>query len=375
MYYAWGLGEVDRSGVRLLYDPDNYGEPVFFEPFTFNEQCQTQMVLACEKFKTDKKYEGLIKQNQGVGRALCFVEELAAYHVKGNLTDCNYMKQGEWKNEEWQVSQEDLPLIMDGFLRERSCNEESQLVSGFYRNDIGWDGASMRYAAISVESEELQPFSAEPESFTRAEYDKFVQLAGDLDEIVTHACGGGEVIMTDLDLRFVFMNNQAIFVQTAGQSALPGIAIAFVVLISATKVLHVAFLASLSIACVLLSVVGTMVMQGWELGAIESILIGITAGFSVDYCVHLAHAYESADEDSSRRVTSAFGDMGISVFNGMVTSVAAAVPLFFCQPMFFQKFGKFLCMTIALSWIFANFGFMSTLATLKIPIKKEGWRL
>ena len=24
VYYAWGLGEVDRSGVRLLFDPDFY---------------------------------------------------------------------------------------------------------------------------------------------------------------------------------------------------------------------------------------------------------------------------------------------------------------------------------------------------------------
>ena len=91
--------------------------------------------------------------------------------------------------------------------------------------------------------------------------------------------------------------------------------------------------------------------------------------------MHLAHAYESADGDTAARVTAAFGDMGISVFNGMITSVAAAIPLFFCQLQFFAKFGAFLCTTIAFSWIFANFGFMSVLATFKIPIKKEGWRL
>ena len=37
-----------------------------------------------------------------------------------------------------------------------------------------------------------------------------------------------------------------------------------------------------------------------------------------------------------------------------------------------KKFGTFLCLTIAFSWLFANFGFMSVLAQLKIPIKEKG---
>merc|ERR1712119_185217 len=126
-----------------------------------------------------------------------------------------------------------------------------------------------------------------------------------------------------------------------------------------------------SITCVLLSVVGTMVILGWTLGSIESTLIGIIAGFSVDYVVHLAHAYEIASGDTNERIVEAFSDLGISVFNGMVTSVAASIPLFFCQLQFFAKFGTFLCLTIAFSWIFANFGFMSILAQLKLPIKHD----
>ena len=111
--------------------------------------------------------------------------------------------------------------------------------------------------------------------------------------------------------------------------------------------LSVAFFACLTIMSVLISVVGTMVMMGWELGSIESTLIGIIAGFSVDYVVHLAHAYEIAQGDAYARITEAFGDLGISVFNGMITSVVASIPLFFCQLQFFAKFGTFLCLVIA----------------------------
>jgi len=150
-----------------------------------------------------------------------------------------------------------------------------------------------------------------------------------------------------------------------------GVAIAFTVLLISTRVFHIALFASLSIVSVLLSVTGMMVMLGWYLGNIESILIGIIAGFSVDYVVHLAHAYETASGGTYERLTAAFGDMGISVLNGMVTSVAASIPLFFCQLQFFAKFGTFLCLTIAFSWIFANFGFMTVLAQLKLPIKQN----
>merc|ERR1712150_40651 len=172
------------------------------------------------------------------------------------------------------------------------------------------------------------------------------------------------------------MNNQSIYVRSAIQSSMLGVAIAFTVLIISTKVLHIAFFATTSIICVLLSVTGTMVMSNWSLGSIEAILICILAGFSVDYVVHLAHAYERAHGDTEDRVRAAFGEMGISVFNGMITSVGASIPLFFCRLQFFKKFGAFLCFTIAFSWLFANFAFMSVLAQLKIPIRKnKGCRL
>merc|ERR1712176_987256 len=197
-----------------------------------------------------------------------------------------------------------------------------------------------------------------------------IKIGNEANQILSQKCGGN-VITTDLNEKFVFMNNQSIYIKTAVQSSILGVVIAFVVLLISTQVFHLAFFASVSICAVLVSVVGVMVMLGWSLGSIESTLIGIIAGFSVDYVVHLAHAYEIAEGDTYERVTEAFSDLGISVFNGMVTSVVASIPLFFCQLQFFAKFGTFLCLTIAFSWIFANFGFMAVLAQFKIPVKND----
>mmetsp|Transcript_3007 Transcript_3007/g.3496 ORF Transcript_3007/g.3496 Transcript_3007/m.3496 type:complete len:141 (+) Transcript_3007:90-512(+) len=128
---------------------------------------------------------------------------------------------------------------------------------------------------------------------------------------------------------------------------------------------------TVSIFSVLISVIGAVTIAGWTLGVIEAILFGILAGFSVDYVIHLAHAYSHAEGDVEERVMAAYAEMGTSVFSGMLTSVVASIPLFFCTLTFFAKFGTFLCLTILFSWIFANLGFMGLLATFKISMDRK----
>jgi multidrug efflux pump subunit AcrB len=260
---------------------------------------------------------------------------------------------------------------MDEFLKQKSCySDRNEDIMVHYGDELGWDGSSMKYASVSVESAVVDPFSSLAEPVTRAEYDKFIEIAEGLDNVMEGACRS-KTKMTDLDFNFVFMHTQRIYVQTAIQSALLGLGIAFTVLLVATRVFHIAFFATFNILCVMISIVGSIVLLGWDLGSIESILIAITAGFAVDYVVHLAHAYERTKGDTYTRMSTAFGEMGISVMSGMVTSVGASIPLFFCQLQFFKKFGTFICLTIAFSWVFANFFFMSILSQAKISISDE----
>ena len=382
VYFVWGVDEVDRTGVNRLLDPDTYGSPRFVSDFEFNEQCQTDLLNFCDELKADPKYSDLVKQKDGVGQVYCFIEELAAFNVLGNLDkdNCDYVKKQGWKNETWQIDPSNLFNIMPEFLLQKSCFDDAgrETVSGRYQNEIGWNGLDLRFAAVSLESNVLDPFGRDAEEYTRKEYELFLAIAREQDAIISKSChptSNSPTIMTDLDEKFVFMNNQSIYVRSAIQGAVLGVAIAFLVLLISTRVFHLAFFASLSIMCVLVSVIGMMVILGWQLGSTESILIAIIAGFSVDYVVHLAHAYEIASGDCYERITEAFSDLGTSVFNGMITSVVASIPLFFCQLQFFAKFGTFLCLTILFSWIFANFGFMTLIAQLKIPIKEKGCRL
>lgn len=378
VYFSWGVGQVDRDGVNQLFDPEYYGKGTFEEGFVFDEQCQTAILQACDDLKKPI-YGDYIKSEDGVGSLECFVEEMGAFNHFGSLDNCLAVKKGAWKDSDWQIPVADLTSdFIEKFSKANSCysgddeGKNKKSISDQYSQTMGWDGEKMLYALVGAENLVIDPFSTLPERVVREQYDKMVEIAANFTTTFNGACNS-KVIMSDLNQKFVFMNTQTIYVRSAIQSSFLGIAIAFTVLMIATRVFHIAALATLSIICVLLSITGSIVLLGWSLGSIEAILISIVAGFSVDYVVHLAHAYERAKAvDTKERIRSAFGEMGISVFNGMVTSVGASIPLFICNLQFFKKFGTFLCLTIAFSWLFANFAFMSVLAQARIPLKEGG---
>mmetsp|Transcript_31945 Transcript_31945/g.77486 ORF Transcript_31945/g.77486 Transcript_31945/m.77486 type:complete len:491 (+) Transcript_31945:2397-3869(+) len=182
---------------------------VFEETFDFNAQCQTELLSFCEMLKTDPNYRDLVKQTNGLGVVYCFIEELAAYNARGNLDDCDYVRRGGWKQEKWQVDPTNLPNIMDGFLQSKSCFDDdgTETVARRYQNEIGWDGTSLKYAAVSAESKVLTALSREPEATTRREYEQFIALSDIANTIVSKHCTGN-VVVTDLNEKFVFMNNQ-----------------------------------------------------------------------------------------------------------------------------------------------------------------------
>merc|ERR1711977_393785 len=173
---------------------------------------------------------------------------------------------------------------------------------------------------------------------------------------------------------WVWMHTQTVFVSSALTGMITGTVLAFVVVLFATQQILVAFASVLTILGVLVSVLGSMVALGWELGTIESICLTILAGFSVDYVVHLAHAFVHAEKkERSDKVQSALDEIGVSVVAGMLTSASAAVALMICQLQFFYKFGVFMMLTVSISWIWANIGFMAAMAFFGPDVSTPSW--
>ena len=71
------------------------------------------------------------------------------------------------------------------------------------------------------------------------------------------------------------------------------LALSALVLLLATGNARIALLAAASIAATIASVMAILVWLGWELNVMESMCMSILAGVSVDFVVHLGHAYNS----------------------------------------------------------------------------------
>eukprot|EP00483_Globobulimina_turgida_P012997 UN13021 len=140
-------------------------------------------------------------------------------------------------------------------------------------------------------------------------------------------------------------------------------ALAFMILILATRNWLISLFAVLDIVGIMLCELAIMVSQGWQFGVTEAIAIVIIIGFSVDYVVHLANAYlESKAETRNERLSFALLTMGISVVSGALTTFAAGVCLIFPSIIFFRKMGILMVTTVSVSIIWAMFFFTSIIA-------------
>merc|ERR1719329_1956389 len=101
---------------------------------------------------------------------------------------------------------------------------------------------------------------------------------------------------------------------------------------------------SLGVTCAILA----LVTFNWMLAVIGffNIFLIAVVGLSVDYTVHLLHAYNEHEGSREERMQGAFGTMGISVLSGAITTIGAGIMLFFCDMAFFEQYGQFIVFVI-----------------------------
>jgi len=148
--------------------------------------------------------------------------------------------------------------------------------------------------------------------------------------------------------------------------------LAFVVLTVASGNYVTSFLATWTIGMVVTVVLGFIQMAGWGLGPLESVLIVIVIGFSIDFTVHLADSYgASTGATRAAKVADALTHTGASVLSGAISTLGASLPLFGAQIIFFFKFGVFIFVTIGLSLLF-SLGFFAAALSVAGPLGDAG---
>lgn len=345
---TWGVEDVDRDGVALLFDSEYLGKTEFKNDFELNESGQLHLLSVCENLET-KEFVAKDKFDPLKAAIRCPIADLKTWSLANAKS--------------FPVPANELVDRLEEFLAAPVVHDGKATTYGYkFDNMLGIKNKKVKFILTIFESQ-LAERGQYSKTRLEQEYEKMQEYVKEVN--VDTPTSLGPAFQTDKAAFWIRMRNQQIYVQSAITGAITGTILAFVVILFATRCIRVAFLASLTICGILLSVLALMVAIGWQLGTIESINLTILAGFSVDYVVHLAHAYvQSHSELREDRVHDAVAEMGISVLSGMVTSVGASLLLFACQLQFFAKFGGFLCSTIAFSWLWANFFFLSALAAI-----------
>lgn len=141
---------------------------------------------------------------------------------------------------------------------------------------------------------------------------------------------------------------------TMSDSAKSGIflslALAFGVLILATRNIVVSAIAMSSIVGSMLTCFGVMALLGWKVSIIESICMIIVVGMAVDYAVHMMHSYNTSTGTTRfEKAEHALTEMGGSVIGGAVTTLGASAPLLFADQTMYSVFGSFMFILVASS--------------------------
>merc|ERR1712070_1262278 len=363
---VWGLKDVDRSGVSLLRDSQNKGTVVYNERFSFDEAAQLHIFNVCEEVSQyGQAVSGFLSADPDA--------EVLAGKVQCPLFDFKAWLESQGKT--FPVPAAEVGSAMEEFLKAqvKGAFDASQSYEKKWQNAIGYSDSleQVRFMIVSVEST-LPERGREAHDTLKEQYNLFEEWVERLNRRAPKSANGAFHVAANS--MWVWMHTQTVFVSSAITGMITGTLLAFVVVLLATQQILVAFASMFTIVGILASVLGAMVALGWELGTIESVCLTILAGFSVDYVVHLAHSFVQAEKkERLDKVRSALDEIGVSVLGGMLTSASAAIALMICQLQFFHKFGVFLMLTVSISWLWANIGFMASMALFGPDVSTPSW--
>ena len=140
---------------------------------------------------------------------------------------------------------------------------------------------------------------------------------------------------------------------------------AFIILVITTQNILLSFISIICVSIVIGTEVAIMSILGWEMGIAESISVVMLIGFSVDYVIHLSADYvHSPFKSRHDKIKQAYGEMGISILSGAITTFGAGAFLFLgvAKPM--RKMAFLIDTTVVVSFIIAMILFGALMHTI-----------
>ena len=103
----------------------------------------------------------------------------------------------------------------------------------------------------------------------------------------------------------------------------------FIVLLGSTRNIMLSVLAIFTVFTIIMTSLAILVMAGWQLNILESVIITVAIGLSVDFTLHYGIMYKLAGcEDQDSSVAHSVSTMASPVSMAALTTIAAGVCLF-----------------------------------------------
>eukprot|EP00071_Canis_lupus_P015841 XP_005640976.1 protein dispatched homolog 1 isoform X1 [Canis lupus familiaris] len=136
------------------------------------------------------------------------------------------------------------------------------------------------------------------------------------------------------------------------------VAVAFSVMLLTTWNVVISLYAIVSIAGTIFVTVGSLVLLGWELNVLESVIISVAVGLSVDFAVHYGVAYRLApDTNREGKVIFSLSRMGSAIAMAALTTFVAGAMMMPSTVLAYTQLGTFMMLIMGVSWAFATFFF------------------
>ncbi|GAB1609614.1 protein dispatched homolog 1-like [Argonauta hians] len=348
---VWGIKPIDNGHIL---DPYDHGTLVFDEDFSLESAAaQTWLMDFCRRVRQQPFYQNI----PGYAMTNCFFENFRNY-LSTPCIGKHRKRQGCCNITEFPYSGEILRKCLEVYI--------PILLNTPY---IGPYYSSYHLPGPRFHNKHMRAFFVEFSSTTPFTYiyEKLYSFYTEINEWVQH-----EMRQAPQELsRGWFVSYLHFF--DLQSSILHGLPVA--VALSLTVVGIVIFLTTLnvllsifalfSVVFTILTTVAFLILLGWELNILESVVITVAIGMSIDFTLHYSVAYRlSPHTDRSFRVVSAISSIGSAIAMASFTTLLAGLLMLPATVLVFRQFGIFLVIIISSSWLYATFFFLPLLCVL-----------
>lgn len=365
MPYIVVFGAIATDG-RSTWDPDERGNKVvvFDETFDISEpDSQDWLMTFCRDLRTQPFIDN--RKND----SYCFMD-LIKDHMEQPCQSISHFIPDECcgrKHTEFPYSKTDfqfcVPIICYVFV---DCSGRSDSFSFSVNYGPLFKGENNSIVALAIvatsTSEETPDYEVTHEYFSAANPWTSEQIRD-----APHGMRGGWFVAKGW-YQLGFYALQTGLATGAAESMGISLGIGALVLFLTTRNILISLYAIASVAGTVFVTIGALVLLGWQLNITESVILSIAVGLSVDFTIHYGVAYRIAPvTDRKGRSEFALKTLGSAITVAALSTLCAGAIMMPASVLSYSQLGMFMVLVMSISWMYANFFFLSLCRTIGPP--------